>query len=104
MSKIAALLPLMLKTAGLFDMSKPEIKNGNNKVDRYSVNGSNKKLAKKLGKLFMFRKLSKSRKKWLKYENSLNFEAIESEESYLTSDARTAFNHIWQTFIKAPIL
>ena len=53
----------MLKTTKWPNVLKLEVKNGNNKIVRFGISSGSKKLAKKLGKLFNFEKLSKSRKK-----------------------------------------
>ena len=43
-------------------------------------------------------------KKSPKSRNLPNFNATEAEPSFLTSDAKTAFNYLRLTFTKAPIL
>ena len=49
------------------------------------------------------KKLAKS-KKPLKSGNSPNFDAKKADPSFLTSEARSAFNRSWLAFTKAPIL
>ena len=60
------------------------------------------KIAKKSGKL-KGQKLSKF-KKPSKIENSTNFDAKNSGPSFLTPEAKAAFNHLRLVFTKAPIL
>ena len=55
-------------------------------------------------KLFKSRKLAKSRKKLSKSGNLSNFDTKENRSSFLTSDAKTAFNYLWLAFTKALIL
>ena len=84
-------------------------------VDRFGISGNGVEHAKKSGKLSKSgksksEKTSKSRnsaksgKKLSKSGNSTNFDAIEDGPKFLTSDAKTAFNHLWLAFTKAPIL
>ena len=72
-------------------------------VNRFGI-GCSKKIAKKSGKLSKSQKLAKLRKKLSKSENLLNFGAMEAGPKFLTPDTKTAFNHLWLAFIKAPIL
>ena len=71
---------------------------------------SNDELIEKCEKLSKTRKLSKSQKlaklgkKSLKNGNSPNFGAKKNKLNFLTSNARTSFNHLWLTFTKALIL
>ena len=58
----------------------------------------------KTGKLSKSQKSAKSRKKSSKSGNLPNFDAKENGPSFLTPDARTAFNHLWLAFTKNPIL
>ena len=55
-------------------------------------------------KLFKSQKSAKSRKKLSETRNSPNFDAKNNELSFLTPEARAAFNCLWLTFIKALIL
>ena len=76
------------------------------------VESSNESIEKcgklsKIGKLSMSRnskgkKLAKS-KKPSKSGNSPNFNAMKAGSSFLTPDARAAFNRLQLTFTKAPI-
>ena len=104
--------------------SRPASKrnDGNNKVDGFSIDGNSvehakksKKLSKsenlsksqklsKTRKLFKFQKLAKSRKKLSKSGNLFNFDAKKNGPSFLTSNARTAFNYLRLALIKALIL
>ena len=83
------------------------LKFANGKGD--DVDGSNsveiaKKSRKLKGqKLSKSRKLAKSEKNLLKSENSPNFDVKNNRPSFLTLIARTAFNHLWLAFTKAPI-
>ena len=45
----------------------------------------------------------KLKKKLLKSGNLLNFDTKKNEPSFLTPNARTAFNYLWLTFTKALI-
>ena len=92
--------------------SKPTFKknDGNGEVDRFGDNGMEhaKKLGKSKGeKLAKSQKLSKSKgeksKKTAKSRNSPNFGATESRPSFLTPEARAAFNRLRLAFIRAPI-
>ena len=89
--------------------------NDNSKDNEFGINRNSVKYAKKSEKLSKLRKskgkkiskfqnLAKSRKKLLKSGNPSNFNATEAALKFLTSDARTAFNHLWLTFIEASIL
>ena len=78
-----------------------------NEVD--DVEGDDKSIEKyrklsKTKKLSKFQKLAKSRKELSKNRNLSNFDAKENEPSFLTSDTKMAFNHLWLAFIKALIL
>ena len=99
---------------------------GNGEVDRYGVSGNSVEHAKKSGKsksekiskswkLFKSGKSknkktskswnsAKSGKKLSKSGNSTNSDVIEDGPKFLTPNARIAFNHLWLTFTKAPIL
>ena len=124
----------MLKTTGLPDKPAPRKNNGsktassrnndskpvsgrnnsNGEVDGFDGDGV--EYAKKSGKLkgqkpAKFRKSSKSEKckgkkskKPSKSRNLPNFDAKDSWPSFLTPKARSAFNRLWLTFTKAPIL
>ena len=86
----------MLKTTRLFDMSGPEVGNGNNEVVRFGVSD---RLAKKSGKskgqnLSKFRKLAKLGKSLLKSGNLSNFSVTEAGSSFLTPEARETFNRL----------
>ena len=106
-SKIAAPLTSMLKTNGSLDVSGPEVRNGNDEVDRFGVGGS-EELAKKSGKsksqnLSKSQKSVKSGKSLPKSRNSPNFSATEAGPSFLIPSAREAFNRLQLTFTKTPI-
>ena len=73
------------------------------------VDGGGVEIAKKSGKLkgqktSKSQKLSKSGKNLSKSGNSPNFGATESGSSFLTPEARSAFNRLRLAFTKAPIL
>ena len=105
----------MLKTTGSFDVSRPEVENGDSAVVGFGVDGGDdNELAKKLGKLSKSLKLSKSgnskcknsakSKKPSKIGNSPNFDTQKAGPSFLTPKTRAAFNRLRLTFTKAPIL
>ena len=71
-------------------------------IEKCGKQSKTRKLLKSL-KLSKFQKLAKSGKKLSTNRNSPNFGATKAELSFLTSDARTAFNHWRLAFIKAPI-
>ena len=48
--------------------------------------------------------MAKSGKKLSKSRNSTNFDTIKDRSKFLISNAKTAFNYLWLTFIKALIL
>ena len=93
--------------------SKPtsEKNDSNNELDRFGddavehTKNSRKSKGKKSAKS---RKLSKSKDKKLKKpsksRNLLNFNATMTGPSFLTFDAKIAFNCLWLAFIEAPIL
>ena len=63
------------------------------------VEGSNKSIEKygklsKIGKLSISQKSAKLKKKLSKSENLSNFNAQENRPSFLTLNAKTAFNHL----------
>ena len=66
------------------------------------------KKSKKLKKLSKLRKLKSEKsaksKKPLKIGNLLKFHTKEARPSFITLDAKMAFNCLWLTFTKAPIL
>ena len=90
------------------DGSRPAsgMNNGNGKVDRFGSDGveqvrkSGK--SKKLSKWGKFK--GEKSKKPPKSENSPNFDVKDSGPSFWTPKARSAFNCLWLTFTKAPIL
>ena len=97
--------------------SKPASKknNSNNEIDRFGINKNSVEHAKKLRKLSKLKKskskkmskfqnLAKSKKILSKSGNSTNFNATKAGPKFLTPYTRTAFNHLWLAFIKAPIL
>ena len=122
-SKIAAPLTSMLKTTNepapsRNDGSRSASSRNNDsrpasgrneddgEVDRF---GGGVEHAKKSGKskgqkTSKSRKSTKSGKNSSKSGNSPNFGATESGPSFLTSEARSAFNRLWLAFTKAPIL
>ena len=79
------------------------------KVKKSGIGSNSVEFAKKLGKS-KGQNLSKSQKsvkltiKSSKNENLSNFNAIETGSSFLTSDAKTAFNCLWLAFTKTLIL
>ena len=85
--------------------------NGDGVIDGFGGEKYAKKSEKSKGqKLTKFRKLSKSEiskseksKKSSKSRNSSNFDATKTGPSFLTPDARMAFNYLWLTFTEAPI-
>ena len=113
-SKIAASFTSMLKTTGSPNVSGLEVGNGNGEVVEFGIGGSGEKLAKKLAKLSKGQKLSKlgnlkgknlaKSKKSSKSENSPNFDIKEAGLSFLTPQAKAAFNRLRLVFTKAPIL
>ena len=109
--------------SGRNNNSKPVSRknDSNSEVDRFGVSGNGMKYAKKSGKLFksenlfkleqlksekLFKswKLAKLGKKSLKSGNLSNFDAKKNKSSFLTSDARMTFNHLWLVFTKTLIL
>ena len=123
-SRIAAPLTSMLKTtnepapsrndgsrsaSSRNDDSRPASgrNDGDGEVDGFGGDGVEhaKKSGKSKGqKMPKFRKLSKSGKNSSKSGNSPNSGATETGPSFLTPEARSAFNHLWLAFTKAPIL
>ena len=73
------------------------IEDGNKSIKKYE------KLLK-IRKLSKSQKLAKSRKKLLKSGNLPNFNAKKNKPSFLTPNARTAFNYLQLAFTKALIL
>ena len=67
-------------------------------------NDRSKHVEPKTGKTFKSRKLSKSGKNSSKSGNSPNFGATKSGPSFLTPEARSAFNRLRLAFTEAPIL
>ena len=63
----------------------------------------NKSKKLKSKKLFKSQNLVKSEKKLSKIENLPNFNIKKVESSFLTFDAKIAFNYLWLTFIKTLI-
>ena len=122
-SKITAPLTSMLKTTmSLQVLAANEMLGARVLATDESSNvgggdGSNdglKRVEPKTGKLVKSLKLSKSRnskgknsaksKKPSKSGNLPNFDTTEAGLSFLTSEARAVFNHLWLAFTKAPIL
>ena len=106
-NKIAALLISMLKTTVLSQMLVANEVFATNEVG--GIEGDDKSIEKygkssKTRKLFKSQKSAKSRKKLSKSENLPHFNAKKNGPSFLTPDAKTAFNHLRLTFTKAPIL
>ena len=91
-------------------MSGPEVGNGGSEVVRFGVGGGDgDELAKKSGKsksqkTSKSRKSAKSGKNSSKSGNSPNFGATGSGPSFLTPEARSAFNRLRLAFTEAPIL
>ena len=106
-SRIAAPLTSILKTTAPSERStSKEVGDGE---DGNGVDGGSVEIAKKSGKLkcqktSKSQKLSKSRKNSSKSGNSPNFGATESGPSFLTLEARSAFNRLRLAFTKALIL
>ena len=76
-------------------------------IDRFGGDNMEhiKKSEKSKGqKTFKSWKSTKSGKNSSKSGNSPNFSATKSGSSFLTSEARSAFNCLWLAFTKAPIL
>ena len=100
----------MLKTTGSPDMSGPEVGNGGGEVVKFGVSGGGgDEFAKKSGKsksqkMSKSRKSAKSGKNSSKSGNSSNFGATEAGPSFLTSEARSAFNRLRLAFTEALIL
>ena len=65
--------------------------------------GNDEELVRKPKKL-KGQKSAKSGKKLLKSGNLPKFDVKKAGSNFLTSDAMTAFNHLWLAFTKAPIL
>ena len=113
---MAAPLISMLKTIILPERSTLErLRIGDGEVDRFGVDKNGVEYAKKSEKLSKSgksksEKMSKSRnsaksgKKLSKSGNSTNFDAIEDEPKFLTSDTRTTFNHLRLAFTEVLIL
>ena len=84
------------------------IEGSNESIEKYGKLSKTRKLFKswklsKIGKLLKSRKSAKSGKKSSKSENLYNFDAKENRPSFLTPNAKIAFNHLWLAFIKALI-
>ena len=106
-SRIVALLISMLKTAAPLEKSISE-KVGDGEGGN-GVNGGGVEIAKKSGKLkgqktSKSQKSSKSEKNLSKSGNLSNFGTTESGPSFLTSEARSAFNRLRLAFTEASIL
>ena len=72
-------------------------------IEKCGKSSKSQKLSK-TGKLSKFQKSAKSGKELSKSENLPNFDAKENGPSFLTPNARTAFDHLRLAFTKAPIL
>ena len=72
-------------------------------IEKYQKLSKTGKLSKSQ-KLFKSQKSTTSKKVLSKSENFSNFNVKENGPSFLTLDARTAFNHLWLAFIKVLIL
>ena len=103
----------MLKIAAPLEKSTSEEVGDGEGVD--GIDGSGVEIAKNSGKLKdqktsksqksgKSQKLSKSGKNSSKSGNSPNFGATETGSSFLTPEAKSAFNRLWLAFTKAPIL
>ena len=122
-SRIAAPLKSILKMTRSLDepalsrndSSKPASRNNssNSEVNRFADGGDGVKHAKKSGKLKseksaksqkLFKSKGKKSKKPSKSRNLPNFGAMEVGSSFLTLEARTAFNRLRLAFTKALIL
>ena len=112
-SKIVAPLTSMLKTTissqvlAANEVLGARVLAANEIGDVGGGDGSNdrsKHVEPKTGKTFKSRKLSKSGKNSSKSGNSPNFGATEAGPSFLTPEARSAFNRLRLAFTKAPIL
>ena len=89
-SKIAAFLPLLLKTTGLLDLASKTFKVNDDKIA--GVDNKANKTAVNLSKNEKSRKLT----------CVPNIEAI-GEPNFLNPNIKKAFNHLQLAFIKAPI-
>ena len=104
----------MLAANKVFAANEVDIIQGGGKKIKKSVELKTRKLSKNLKlsksrnlkgeKLFTFQKSARSGKKLLKSGNSSNFNAKKNEPSFLTPNARAAFNCLWLTFIEILIL
>ena len=116
-SRIAVPLTSMLKTTGSPDELAPNRNNGkrlasgknngNGEVDEFggdSVEHAKKSRKSKGQKTSKSPKSAKLGKNSSKSGNSPNFGATESGPSFLTPEARSAFNHLRLAFTEAPIL
>ena len=102
--------------SGRNDDSRPTLgrNDGDNEVDEFGGDGvehakkSRKSKGQKSAKAWKLSKLKKSKgkksKKPPKSRNSSNFDTKNTEPSFLTPEARSAFNHLRLAFTKAPIL
>ena len=84
-----------------------EWNDNNGEVDRFGGDGVEhaKKSRKSKGqKMSKSQKSAKSGKNSSKSGNSPNFGATEAGPSFLTPEARSAFNRLWLAFTEAPIL
>ena len=103
-SKIAAPLTLIQKTTILPEKSTPKrLRVIDNEVNRFDIDGS-EEIAKKSEKFFKSWKSAKLRTKSSKIRNLSNFSTIKTEPTFLTSDSKTAFYHLWLAFIETLIL
>ena len=97
----------MLKTAASPERSTSEKVGdgeGGDDVDGGGVEIAKKSEKSKGQKTFKSQKSSKSGKNSSKSGNSPNFGTTETGPSFLTPEARSAFNHLRLAFTKAPIL
>ena len=94
----------MLKTIIPPKRLTPEwLRVGNGEINRFGVGGG-VKYVKKSEKMSKSQNLAKSRKKLSKSGNLTNFDAIKAGPKFLTSNAKTAFNHLQLAFIEALVL
>ena len=78
----------MIKTTGLFNVSRPKVENSDSEIIRFDIDSSDEKFAKKS------RKLSKSKKKLSKIGNFSKFDSKKARLNFLTFNARKTFNYL----------
>ena len=89
------------------DNNMPAVRRNNSNGEDDEFDGNSIKHAKKLGKskkLSKSRKSAKSGKKLSKSGNLFNFDTMNNKSSFITPEARAAFNRLWLAFTNVPIL